>query len=440
MFDFISSYVRNDEIKYVVCQMLSFPIGWIYNYLIKSNVSLENRKVFGFLMGCLLIVLCFRMDSIHLIMLILINYLLLKIVYIQRFVFHLSMVISLVYLAYLHYRRQFILNSFYELDVTGPFMLMVQRVTYVSQMTVSESKTSKNMNLRSIPLIDYLCYCLFFPAVLSGPVCDYQYFNEFIVGHHLKIFKHNSHHFKYSLLMICCMKIIVGLFFLIIGIQLYNYSNYYLLTSSISMNIWFPFKLIIAAFVARTRYYFAYLLSDSSCNNCGFGLNYHDQNGSWDALIGVNIIKIETATSLKVLLDNYNLSTTKWLKRTVYSQSKFQPVIMTYLVSSLWHGFYFGYYATFLSTAFLTLAARKVRKVVRPIIYAYECSYSWLPKFYDFLTWFTTHLTLSYMVGPFVVLKYEESILFWRNCYFFGHWLMIVPFVLNLFVPKTLKY
>jgi len=44
----------------------------------------------------------------------------------------------------------------------------------------------------------------------------------------------------------------------------------------------------------------------------------------------------------------------------MYERAGRNKVIYTYALSALWHGFYPGYYLTFASGAFFTVAARSV--------------------------------------------------------------------------------
>lgn len=50
----------------------------------------------------------------------------------------------------------------------------------------------------------------------------------------------------------------------------------------------------------------------------------------------------------------------KWLRFMVYERARAQKTMLTYMLSSLWHGFYPGYYITFVSGAFFTIVARYV--------------------------------------------------------------------------------
>ena len=48
------------------------------------------------------------------------------------------------------------------------------------------------------------------------------------------------------------------------------------------------------------------------------------------------------------------------MDRCVYERTKVAPTLLTYTVSAVWHGFYPGYYFTFIFFGLETEAARKV--------------------------------------------------------------------------------
>ena len=62
------------------------------------------------------------------------------------------------------------------------------------------------------------------------------------------------------------------------------------------------------------------------------------------------------STSLKVLLDNWNKMTSLWLRYVVYERCR--STFAVFLFSAFWHGFYSGYYVTFLNGAIFIHASR----------------------------------------------------------------------------------
>lgn len=57
------------------------------------------------------------------------------------------------------------------------------------------------------------------------------------------------------------------------------------------------------------RYYFAFILSEAVNNAAGLGFNGFDDKGipKWDLLTNVRPLKLELATSLKVVIDEWNM-------------------------------------------------------------------------------------------------------------------------------------
>lgn len=41
-------------------------------------------------------------------------------------------------------------------------------------------------------------------------------------------------------------------------------------------------------------------------------------------------------------------------------------------------------------------------------------------KYYDFLSWFVTQVTFSFVAAPFVILRLDESIAVWASVYFYA--------------------
>jgi lysophospholipid acyltransferase 1/2 len=61
------------------------------------------------------------------------------------------------------------------------------------------------------------------------------------------------------------------------------------------------------------RYYFGFILSDAVNNAAGLGFNGYDKSGvpRWDLITNVKPFQLESATSLKVALDVWNIRKNK---------------------------------------------------------------------------------------------------------------------------------
>ena len=74
----------------------------------------------------------------------------------------------------------------------------------------------------------------------------------------------------------------------------------------------------------------------------------------------------QTCTSLKVLLDKWNMTTTMWLRYVVYE--RLHSTLGVFALSAFWHGYYPGYYLTFIGGAFFIHTARLVSELRQPVV------------------------------------------------------------------------
>lgn len=63
---------------------------------------------------------------------------------------------------------------------------------------------------------------------------------------------------------------------------------------------------------------------------------------------------------LQLFSCTYNIYSCYYIHRVVYERTRWNPVLLTFIVSAIWHGFYPGYYVAFVYIALLTIAGRKV--------------------------------------------------------------------------------
>ncbi|KAI2655634.1 Lysophospholipid acyltransferase 1 [Labeo rohita] len=104
-------------------------------------------------------------------------------------------------------------------------------------------------------------------------------------------------------------------------------------------------------------------IADAIHNAAGYGISGVNERGEvcWDHISNVRIWKIETATSFKSFIDNWNIQTALWLKSVCYDRAPYYRMPLTFVLSAIWHGVYPGYYFTFITAIPITLAARSVR-------------------------------------------------------------------------------
>lgn len=112
------------------------------------------------------------------------------------------------------------------------------------------------------------------------------------------------------------------------------------------------FYVNLAGLIARTKYYGVWSIAEGSCILSGLGFNGYDKNDRplWNRCQNIDLVAIESAQSLKQVLDNWNKNTNKWLRNYVYlrvtpegKKPGFASSMITFGTSALWHGLYPGY-------------------------------------------------------------------------------------------------
>jgi len=162
-----------------------------------------------------------------------------------------------------------------------------------------------------------------------------------------------------------------------------------------------------------------------------------DDYDDWEVTSNIRPVGIELAPNLRSVTDNWNIQTHNWIKYVCYDRSPASlSLLLSYVLIALWHGFYPGYWISFVQATVLTKTSRLVRRVVRPLFLAEGERYNTpnpemtLKKLcYDFMTWFTTTIFLAYNMAPFFLLEFDSSVAFYASVKWIGHIAVGVAFV-----------
>ncbi|KAJ7361779.1 Lysophospholipid acyltransferase 1 [Desmophyllum pertusum] len=328
----------------------------------------------------------------------------------------------------------------HAVDFSGPLMLIVQKITYIAydlhdglareESTLTDEQRKEK--LRKVPsLLEYFSYLFHFSMILAGPVCTFREFNDFIDGSDIRPKKPGEK--EPSPLMDVIKKMSSG--FLCVFILFLTEADFPIAKNADPKFItsqplyWRVIYSCISGTVSKLRYYFAFKVAEAVNNMCGLGFNGYDENGKakWNRVTNVNILKMEFATSMKMACDNWNISTALWLRRTVYERSSRHRTVAVFITSSLWHGFYPGYYMMFMSIGLMIEAGRMGHRVIRPYFQKTRA----LAFIYDVITCMVTCLCVAEGGVPFQLLELRLSIEYWRwvlvlLCRIFGGLLLYV--------------
>ncbi|CAH3149333.1 unnamed protein product [Porites lobata] len=419
-----------DKISFLFCMLLCVPLGLVFRLVLHpSKVSTTTRRVTGLVWGVALVVFCFGWESLILFGLSAVYYILTAVVnptVVHRYVF----IAAMGTLSVAHLYRQITNYGVHAVDFSGPLMLIVQRVIYIAYnlhdgFVTDENKLTeeqKREKLKKVPsLLEYFSYIFHYSMILAGPLCTFKEFNDFIDGSDIRPKRPGEK--EPSPLVDVIRKLSSG--FLCVFILFFTEDDYPIPRNADPQFIStqpFYWRVIygwISATVAKLRYYFAFKVSEAVNNLAGLGFNGFDENGKakWDRITNINILKFEFATNIKMVCDNWNISTALWLRRTVYERCSRHRTLAVFITSSVWHGFYPGYYMMFLSLALFIEAARMGRRVFRPY---FQKSYA-MALTYDVITCIVTVLSVAEGGVPFQLLQLRMSLDYWRSLYFYAH-------------------
>jgi len=118
----------------------------------------------------------------------------------------------------------------------------------------------------------------------------------------------------------------------------------------------------------RMKYYGVWYLTEGACILSGIGykgINLKTGRVDWNRLQNVNPWGIETAQNSRAYLENWNMNTNHWLRNYMYlrvtpkgKKPGFRASLATFVTSAFWHGFYPGYYLSFVLATFLQTIAK----------------------------------------------------------------------------------
>uniref|UniRef100_A0A1A7ZVM8 Membrane bound O-acyltransferase domain containing 1 n=2 Tax=Nothobranchius furzeri TaxID=105023 RepID=A0A1A7ZVM8_NOTFU len=443
-----------DQVNFMSCQLFALAAAfWFRLYLSPGHASPLVRHTFATLLGIGILIFCFGWYSAHILAVVVASYFIIvkgDINNVHRY----TMVTAMGYLTACHVSRVFIYNyGILSTDFSGPLMIVTQKITTLAfQLHDGTCKKSEQLasdqRLLAITarpsLIEYLSYNLNFLSVLVGPCSNYKDHIDFIEGRHIsqRLKQHaaaaarNGHNGydrtpDVSPLKAVCRKLVVCccclLFFFVVTRSLpitFNVNPDFVSHAPFLSRLTYAFFSIQAA---RPKFYFAWTLADAVNNAAGFGFRGMDGSGKpcWDLISNVNIIGIETATSFKTFIDNWNIQTGVWLKAVCYDRAPRHRLALTFILSALWHGVYPGYYFTFITAIPITMAARALRRSIRH----HFLGSRGLKLGYDVVTWMATQLTICYTVMPFLLLSVDHTITYYRSMYFHVHIISVLAAV-----------
>eukprot|EP00698_Gefionella_okellyi_P004648 TRINITY_DN14253_c0_g1_i1.p1 TRINITY_DN14253_c0_g1~~TRINITY_DN14253_c0_g1_i1.p1 ORF type:complete len:516 (+),score=113.30 TRINITY_DN14253_c0_g1_i1:60-1550(+) len=466
-----------DQIKYVICMMLSIPVGFMWSALPSATV----KHIAGIITGIAFLVFCLGPTAwLHSLVSSLVAYLLVTIL--PSSISHKAVFLfAFVYLSTAHIYRMATDYMGWTLDFTGAQMVITLKlvsfafnlhdakvVPLVPTMTTEERRdpklgakkmtqieTVEKLNkdraafaLKYKPdLLAFLGYIYFPVTLLAGPVCEFVEYrsaadgtmfdrcpNKRVPSRFLPVLKV----FAQSLIMMGLVTC-AGLFplsklrteeFLHDWSQLHKWGFLY-----VSMTL------------IRCRYYFGWMLAEAACIASGIGFNGFGEGGKllWDRMQNVSVLLVELPENGRSVSIGWNSRVALWLRRYVYlrvggkpGQPNWVSTLAAFAVSAFWHGFYPGYYIAFVSGTLFVEAAKALRRDLGPI-FAPGARFAALAPLYSVASTVAALWVFTYICGAFQLLDFMDSLRLMKSLYFVPHFASVAAIVLLSMLRSTLQ-
>lgn len=294
-----------------------------------------------------------------------------------------------------HIHRQ-IANNPAEIDITGAQMVLVMKLSAFcwnvadGRLPADQlSELQRDRALRDLPpLVDFAAYVLFFPSLFAGPAFDYAEYRRWIdtsmfdvpaqmdpakkppVRRKRRIPRSGTPATKKAVTGL----VWIGLFVAFAA----RYSHTLVTTPAYTERTFLQrvFFLHMTSLVTRFKYYGVWSLTEGACILAGLGYNGVDPatgKVSWNRLQNVDPWVVETAQNPRAYLAGWNMNTNNWLRNYIYlrvtprgKKPGFRASLMTFVTSAFWHGFYSGYYLSFVLASLIQTSAKSKPLPIKP--------------------------------------------------------------------------
>lgn len=449
-----STGLPTDQFKYTVALLSGIPIGFLFKLVTKDPWTVKDpqkptailiRHCVCAAVGLSLVLLVFGWETFHTLFSSTVAFILMWVV--PRHQVHIIVSVwAMGYMSAAHIYRMIVDYGGWTIDFTTPQLLVTQKMMniafalYDSSRDPEKLKKENKQRMLSAPPspAEFYGYVFCLHTLLAGPATDFNDYLTWIDGTKRK-------GAKAPVIWALLGKIAFAIFAVIMFLVLLPKLDVSLLGDPEWLDaspIWWILTVNqVAMFLMRHRYYFAWVLCDAGCNAAGFG--YQEKmvgdkvSYAWNAVLNVDYPAVELATNFRSAMTGWNIATSNWLRRCVYERApKGFELMFAFGMSALWHGFYPGYYLTFLSCALFQETARLLRRHLRPRIPLHITPVAFL---YHSSSTILTLCSLNYLAAPFVVLSLEKSFRYWSHLYFLPHIIAatLLLIMTNIKAPKS---
>jgi hypothetical protein len=378
---------------------------------------------------------------------------------------------AMIYMTAGHLVRQLVNHGGTATDWTGPQMVLTIKLVefawnyydgivarkHLATVAASDTRAASQAKMQLAAAVEYtpnpvefFSYVFNFTAYFAGPAFEIK---KFLQANDGSAYGKAGSVPPASRILNGLGKLVVAVIYLAIYVTAQAHVPLSLSTSPEAMadtSFWgiltgrWPLIWLGCVFATQCKYYFVWKLTEGSAVWAGFGYDENNTNDTWGGAIQVNVLGFQTAPSFGKATRYWNMRTQHWLEHYIYRRiTRVANINMwaTYFASAFWHGFYPGYYLTFMSAPLFGILEKQLMLVVNPIMFADKegkpSTRADQPRkgraiaagVYNVLCSICINTALNYLALPFLITGWGQSIAMWGSMYFFVHVLCLALFL-----------
>jgi len=227
---------------------------------------------------------------------------------------------------------------------------------------------------------------------------------------------------------------------------------------------WKMFYMTPVFFVFRMRLFSGFVLSECSCIMAGLGaypsastpkpglgpsnlkaLEEDEKSPSewinFECVHNIDEHGVETVTTMREALKTWNMTVQWWLAANIYkrlpsSVPRALRAVAVMVTSSAWHGVYAGYYLSLGSVPFVLAVEDLYERLVRKRLVQHQKEE--LIRAYDNVAWFSRFQWFSYLGMGFQLLRVDYTLRFWHSIAYVGHLVLPIFYLIGLIAVKPI--
>ena len=349
-----------------------------------------------------------------------------------------------------------------NIDITGLLMVLTLKVTacalnYMDAGAVRDT-AKRNAHLRRVAVeelpnpLEYAGWLMFPCTLVVGPAIEFREYHDWLhgKGHYggkdevTNVGKMDPpalrSRYARSLWLVAYSSLFC--FVHLFVMRVYTIDNTYLDPAWSARPLWRKFwELHILGQGSRGKYFFCWVWAEAACVASGVGFGGYDEKTReprWDVATNVKPMGVERAATFVQIPHNWNVKTGMWLRHYVYDRATpegarpgFAQLLLTQVISGVWHGLYAGYWLFFVSSAVFVHGSKGVYRWQRD---HFSKRWSFL---IDFPHWALTTVGLNYLCGAFMLVTYEQCMNAWGSVYFLPHLTVLLMVVFSETVGRS---